>query len=338
MHPIERSWYQRSPLTGLLLPLAILFWLLAGLRRGLYRLGILKSNHLPVPVIVVGNITVGGAGKTPLTLYLAQALKAAGYQPGIISRGYGGSATEPLEVMQSTPASLCGDEPLLLKQRSGLPVAVHRHRAQAGQLLLARHPEINCLICDDGLQHLSLQRDIELVVVDTLRGLGNRLPLPAGPLREPAARLRQCDALVLNGTHPCELPAHPHTFNMRLTPGHIYKLGAPETTRDVQDLHQLRCAAVAGIANPQRFLNTLNDLGVQATLHAFADHHAFTATDLSNISADMIVVTEKDATKLKALNDGRIWVLPVDAQLTPDLANWITLRLTELHSRPDQAS
>jgi tetraacyldisaccharide 4'-kinase len=315
---INRIWYTSGhPLALLLRPLAWLFASLGTLRRALFRAGLKESIRLPVPVIVVGNITAGGTGKTPLTLYLARQLQLLGYRPGIVSRGYGGKAQQPLRVMSDSDPRLCGDEPVLLA-RSGVPVYVFRDRAAAGQALLFAHPDVDILLCDDGLQHYRLQRDIELCVIDGVRGFGNGALIPAGPLREPVSRLNTVDAVIVNGGDA--LIHHPSVFQMSLQPSAFY---SPMNAERLE-WQGLRVAAVCGIGNPERFFTTLHDLGLVFSKHAFADHHAFSAADLPD--ADIIVVTEKDAVKLAALADVRIWVLPVSASLSPDLAAWLNTK------------
>lgn len=328
MRSIEQIWY--SPISWqsvVLLPLAGLFALIAAVRRGLYRAGIFKANRLPVPVVVVGNLTAGGAGKTPLTLCLARQLAERGRRPGIISRGYRGSVVAPLEVTVQTDPALCGDEPLLLA-RAGVPVFVCPDRAAAARALLAAHPEVDVLLCDDGLQHYRLARDIELCVVDGARGFGNGLPIPAGPLREPVARLRGVDAVVLNGTGA--QVAHDQVFGMTLQPDLFYLLTDRNQTSAASEFAGKRIAAVCGIGNPARFFATLRSLGLSFSEHPFPDHHAFGVGDLP--AADWIVVTEKDAVKLAALPDlgaygDKIRVLPVSARLEPDLTDWLIGKL-----------
>ncbi|NHQ86609.1 tetraacyldisaccharide 4'-kinase [Iodobacter sp. HSC-16F04] len=319
---IDRIWYtSRHPLSYLLRPLAWIFAGLGTLRRALFRVGFKQSIRLPVPVIVVGNITAGGTGKTPLTLYLARQLQSLGYRPGIVSRGYGGKAQQPLCVSGGSDPLICGDEPILLA-RSGVPVYVFSDRAAAGQALLSACPDVDVLLCDDGLQHYRLQRDIELCVVDGERGFGNGALIPAGPLREPVSRLKKLDAVIVNGRN--DSISHPCLFQMSLQPGVLYSpVYAPRHA-----WQGLRVAAVCGIGNPARFFNTLKTLGLVFSEHAFADHHAFVAADLPD--ADIIVVTEKDAVKLAVLADVRIWVLPVIAELTPDLAGWLGTEIARL--------
>lgn len=328
---LQAFWYgQRDPLLAVLTrPLSWLFGLLASLRRALFRLGILSCARLPVPVVVVGNIHVGGAGKTPLTLTLLAELRAAGFHPGVISRGYGGAAQHAQSVGAKDSPAQVGDEPLLYAQ-AGFAVAIGRRRSEAGRALLAAHPEVNVILADDGLQHYALARDIELAVVDGGRGFGTGRLLPAGPLREPISRLARVDAIVVNGdSTPASLPAHPRCFHMRLQPGALYRLSDPATHCAPAELDG-RVVALAGIGHPQRFFDTLRQQGLTpARCLAFADHHAFTAADLPS-DADAIVITSKDAVKWRALDNGKLWVLPVTAQLDPELADWLISTLKEL--------
>jgi len=325
---LTRHWYRPAILVPVLfLPFAILFALIGSVRRALFRLGILSSHPLPVPTVVVGNLTAGGAGKTPLTIALAQSLSAKGWKVGIISRGYGGQNLSPRSVdMDSDPAQT-GDEPILLRRATGVPVFICRDRYAAGAALLEQHPDVNLLLCDDGLQHYRLARDLELCVVDGARGFGNRLLLPAGPLREPVYRLNRVDAVVMNGAG--RAPEHPHVFQMQLQPGELYRLDAPQQRHAASDLTGHKLTALCGIGNPQRFFRTLRDLGLAFTEQAMPDHHAFSAADLP--AEGLIVVTEKDAVKLAHLpecrGNDRIRVLPVSATICPDLAGWITERL-----------
>ncbi|WP_148714991.1 tetraacyldisaccharide 4'-kinase [Chitinolyticbacter meiyuanensis] len=333
MQFIDRLWYcPGHPLSWLLRPLSWLFGFVGMVRRGWYRRGVFSSRRLPVPVVVIGNLTAGGTGKTPLTAYLAQALRAAGHRPGIVSRGYGGKAAAPQLVATDSDPAEVGDEPLLLARITGVPVCVHRRRAEAGQALLAAHPEVDVILCDDGLQHYALARDIEIAVVDGARGFGNGALLPAGPLREPLRRLAGVDAVVVNGVGRAAQPVDRPTFTMRLQPGRSYRLDDPALTTSAAELAGQPLTAVCGIGNPARFFATLTALGLAFTPLALPDHHRFTPSDLP---AGTLIVTEKDAVKLAALPDlaaasARIWVLPVSATLEPELASWLMQRLSEL--------
>ena len=317
-------WGKRAPLALLLLPLSLLFAFIAFLRRQLYRSGVLPRQRLPVPVIVVGNIHVGGVGKTPLTLYLAAALRRGGFNPGIISRGYGRHGTGLVEVQADSTADEVGDEPLLLHLRSACPVVVGRDRAAAGHQLLRQHPEVDVLLCDDGLQHYRLQRDIEVCVLDGFRGWGNGWRLPAGPLREGRMRLSDVDALVVHGD-AARLPGLPRQmpqFCMRLQPAPIYRLSQPQVALDSRSLQGLRILALTGIGDPQRFFASVRALGLSIETRSFPDHHRYTAADLAS-SAEVILMTEKDAVKCSGLDDGKIHVLPVAACVEPDLGAWL---------------
>jgi tetraacyldisaccharide 4'-kinase len=314
---LQDSWGKRGILACLLLPLGGIFFWLAALRRMAYQNGWLHSERLAVPVVVIGNITVGGSGKTPLTLWLAQRLQQSGRRPGIVSRGYGGSDNDKIicEVTASSLAREVGDEPVLLKRRSGLPVFVGRDRVAAARALLAAYPKCDLLLCDDGLQHYRLARDVEIAVLDG-RGLQNGWPLPAGPLREPAARLGCVDALVFNGDVVVPQAGKP-TFLMSLAGKTFYRLDDPPKTCDAAALAPLRLAALAGIGVPERFFGHLEKLGLKFSRHVFPDHHRFTREDLSAIDADALLMTEKDAVKCAGLGKRIIWVLPVTAQVAP---------------------
>ena len=326
---IEAHWYAPRPLLTLLLaPLSALFVLVSSARRCAYRHGWLRCERLPVPVVVVGNINVGGVGKTPLTRYLVEALRAQGRRPGVISRGYGGSHQAPTAVMADSPASVVGDEPLLLAT-AGCPVWVGRDRVAAGRALLAAHPDVDVLLSDDGLQHYRLARDVEIAVLDAARGLGNGWRLPAGPLREAPGRLATVDAVVSHGAaRPDLLPAGVPGFVMTLHPGRFWQLVAPDRQCEAADLAGKDCAAVAGIGHPERFFATLASLGLHPRQYAFPDHHRYVDGDMPD--ADTILVTEKDAVKLRQGKDARIWALPVAAVMEPDLGRWLARTLEGL--------
>ena len=321
---LQRQWFEQrrlSPALWLLLPLSGLFALLAKLKQLLTR-----PERLPVPVIVVGNITVGGAGKTPLTLWLAQGLRQRGLRPGIVSRGYGGENAAPRAVAVDADPSIVGDEPILLARRSGVPVWVARDRAAAGRALLAAHPEVNVILCDDGLQHYRLARDVELAVFDG-RGPGNGWRLPLGPLREPLRRLVAVDAIVCNGFPDSRLPVQVPSFDMTLQPGNFYRLDDPRQTCPAAALKGKKLHALAGIGDPARFFRTLESLGLLFEAHPFPDHHAYSAADLTFAQDGILLMTEKDAVKCAALTAGETWVLPVEAELAPALIDLILEKL-----------
>jgi len=325
MERLQQHWYRLTPLHLLLYPLSLIFRLIAALRRALFRLGLFASVKLPVPVIVVGNITVGGTGKTPLTLWLVQQLITAGWHPAIISRGYRSEGdTAAREVSLEDDANAVGDEPLLMARRALCPVWIGRDRPAVAHALLQAHPECDVIISDDGLQHYRLQRDIEIAVVDGARRFGNGLLLPAGPLREPVSRLREVDAVVVNGGPADDrdgIPMSLHGISFR-------NLLDPSQMRSAADFSGMKVHAIAGIGHPERFFRHLQQLGLQPSTQAFPDHHSYTAAELDLQDADAILMTEKDAVKCAAFATGRHWVLQVDAQVAPPLFKLITEKLS----------
>lgn len=310
-----------------LAPLAGVFWALSAARAALYWVGLLRPVRLPVPVIVIGNITAGGTGKTPLAIWLAQTLLAAGWRPGIVSRGYGGVGGQQLVLSDSDPAQV-GDEPLLLARQTGCPVWVGSRRAEAGAALLAAHPEVDVVLCDDGLQHLALARDIEIAVVDGARGVGNGHRLPWGPLREGVGRLKTVTAVVVNGPLRESLPEGVKAYVMQLQPGVLHNVCDPLLTRTVADFVMRPIHAVAGIGNPQRFFEQLTGLGLTITAHAFPDHHRFVASDLP---AETVIMTSKDAVKCASFAHTNCWALAVEAEVDDALIDTILNRLKEIH-------
>lgn len=328
---VEQQWYCLGILHVVLIPLSWVYQFLSKLRRAAYRLGVLKTYQLPVPVIIVGNITVGGTGKTPLVIWLALALRQAGYSPAIISRGYGGSAQHVHAVALNSDPSQVGDEPILLAKHSGCPVFIGRDRIAVGQALLNTHPECNVILSDDGLQHYRLHRDLEIAVVDSMRGFGNGYSLPAGSLREATTRLVEVDAVVKNGDGVVDLPAHvAETFVMHLKAMQFYQLLQPDNQCRAHDLSHKKIHAIAGIGNPERFFQTLRGLGLFFESHVFADHHPFQAQDLQFAEADIILMTEKDAVKCEAFANENYWVLPVVAQLESTFLPHLLARLNML--------
>ncbi len=320
---LTAAWQRRGLLAGVLLPFAMFFGFLAALRRWLYRIGVLRSVRMSVEVIVVGNITAGGSGKTPLVLHLAQELARYGRRPGIVSRGYGGSARGVQAVPRDSSPTEVGDEPLLLAQRAGCPVFIGRNRVAAAEALLAAHPDCDVIIADDGLQHYSLARDIEIAVVDE-RGVGNGWLLPAGPLRESVRRLATVDAVVLNGSGELPAAAAPRKlFRMTLRGERFFQLYHPERSCSAVELQAKVLHAIAGIGNPSRFFRQLENLGLAFVPHAFPDHHTYRAADLHFVGADTLLMTEKDAVKCTPFAPAESWVLPVEAQLDADLAHWV---------------
>ena len=322
-----------------MLPLAWLFAALTSLRRLAYRTGLLPTVAVARPVVIVGNITVGVVGKTPLVIELAREMARRGRAVGVVSRGYGASYSGIREVDERSNARQCGDEPLLLKRATGVPVFVGKDRAAAANALLASHPDVKLIISDDGLQHYRLPRAIELAVVDT-RGWMNGRMLPAGPLREPVSRLYGVDAIVGSGitVPPASTPERPF-FAMQLRPGQWYSLQVPAESlahgEFAARMKGQRLHAVAGIGDPARFFAQLRALDLDFSEHVFPDHHAY-APDELEFAGDAILTTEKDAVKLAAPElSGKltlpVWVLPVTCRLEPDLVTFI---LEKLDGRP----
>lgn len=310
----EKLWQSKSLASLLLLPVSWLFGLLTAFRRILYRFNILKTHQLPVPVIVVGNITVGGTGKTPMVIYLAKQLQAAGYNPGIISRGYGSEQTGLVDA-SSTP-SLMGDEPVLMAKRTGLPVSVNPDRVAAAQTLLRAFPECNVLISDDGLQHYHLHRDIEIALVNT-HGLGNQRLLPAGPLREGLSRLQSVDMIVNSGELPIPTSVALNVYQMRLI-GDVFHSLDDRQSHSAMFFKDKVVYAIAAIGHPQRFFKSLSELGLRVNTRVFLDHHPFKRSDFADIEQHTLMMTEKDAVKCQALGLHDAWYLPVEAELSAE--------------------
>ncbi len=326
----ERYWASRNPLALLLLPLSWLFCLLATLRRALYRTSVIKSVRLPVPVIVVGNITVGGTGKTPLIIKLVDLLRKQGYTPGVISRGYGGSAEVwPQQVTATSDPALVGDEPVLIARRTGCPIWVGPDRpAVAGRLL----DQTNCdiLLSDDGMQHYALERDVEIAVIDGQRGLGNGFCLPAGPLREPPERLSEVDFVVVNGEVTARDSAD--EFGMKLVGERAQSLAEPEQVISLSDVKESgeTIHAVAGIGNPDRFFTSLKSRGLRLDEHPFPDHHRFKLDDIQFEDSNRVLMTEKDGVKCQPFANKLHWSVPVDAVLESGFEKRLIERLREL--------
>lgn len=304
----ERIWYGRHPLTWALTPLAGLYCALVQLRRLAYRKGVLASQALPGPVVVVGNITVGGTGKTPLVIWLCEFLRKKGYRPGILTRGYRGSAKDwPQEVTaESDPAEL-GDEAVLLARRTGCPVMAGPERVVSGRRLIENH-HCDIIVADDGLQHYPLKRDIEIAVVDGERRFGNGWCLPAGPLREPIGRLHQVDLVVANGA------ASADEWGMALICEQAVSLKDPEVVRQLSDFAGQEVLAVAGIGNPGRFFRMLAREGIGVLPRPYPDHHAFAADDIRSWSNLPVLMTEKDAVKCKRFALENHWFITARAE------------------------
>ncbi|MBX3666480.1 MAG: tetraacyldisaccharide 4'-kinase [Burkholderiales bacterium] len=320
-------WQHRKLKSRLLLPLAALFTAVAATRRLFWKTGLLRSRHPGVPVIVIGNITAGGTGKTPLVLWLAQFLRERGWHPGIISRGYGAARSDPRPVPADGSAADYGDEPCLMAQRAACPVWVGADRAATAEAMRRAHPGVDVILSDDGLQHYRLARDVEIAVIDGARGLGNGWPLPAGPLREPPSRLAGVDAVVINGDNATG--AFPQALPMRLQGGRFRNLRLPQQVVTAAHFRGTPVHAVAGIGNPQRFFGHLRGLGLECHEHAFPDHHPYRAADLAFGDDAPVVMTEKDAVKCAAFATDNYWALIVDAEVDARLGDLVTARLPQ---------
>ncbi|KAA0011399.1 tetraacyldisaccharide 4'-kinase [Billgrantia pellis] len=322
--------YGNAAWLKLLRPLEALYRRAMKRRAAAYRQGKRAVWHADVPVIVVGNLTLGGTGKSPLVAWLARHLSERGWRPGIVSRGYGGRAGQgagyPLHVTAHTRIAESGDEPRMLARQTGLPVVVDPERPRGARALL----EMGCdlVISDDGLQHLALGRDIELVVVDGRRGFGNGRCLPAGPLREPLSRLSEVDAVLINGKPTFEPPVGAWSF--RLAPVRWRSLEADRRCPVMPLPFSGPVHAVAGIGNPDRFFATLKELGMEVRPHALPDHHRFTAADLTFDDGRPVVMTAKDAEKCRDLAPPGSWVLEVEAEPMPAFVEWLDQRLSGL--------
>lgn len=361
---LQRAWWQprMTLLAALLLPLSWVFGIVSALRRAAYRSGWLRRTRLPVPVVIVGNIAVGGAGKTPLVIALVCALRERGFHPGIVSRGHGRHDGAPRVVRPDDRARDVGDEPPILAG-SGAPVCVGRSRSAAARALLAAHPEVDMIVGDDGLQHYALDRDVEIAVVDEARGNGNGLLLPAGPLREPVSRLAAVDAVVglrsgesvaapersgagagrdassgagpgYSGTDAKNRvrPGFPAAYPMTQQPQPWLNVADPAIVADTDRLRGPDLVAIAGIGNPQRFFDLLARLGLDPRTHAFDDHHPYRRAEVAFPGARAILMTEKDAVKCREFGDPRMWMLPIRASVDPALIDAVVEKLRGLQA------
>ena len=351
---VTRAWERQALWLWLLLPVSWLYGLLITLRQLLYKTGVLSSYRAPIPVMVIGNITVGGSGKTPLILRLVQYLQQHGVCVGVISRGYGGDSTQmPALVTKDSKPSVVGDEPCLIVNMTDVPMAVSPNRKQAIEVLLQAYPDLQLIIADDGLQHYALQRDVEWIVVDTSRGFGSRQLLPTGFLREPMSRLN--DATVIYHKTPEQVssdhklkPEHSaKQLTMHLYPDTLSPLWFDaNSAQNPAPTAGSQVHAVSGIGYPQRFFNTLIDLGFEVIAHPYPDHYDFSLTELLQYTEHPIVVTSKDAVKIRALLGQaesqqtpmtewqelarRLWILPVTAMLSENCYQTLNEQLEAL--------
>jgi tetraacyldisaccharide 4'-kinase len=332
---LNRIWYEGAAGQGLLAPLSWVYGQIAAARRS-------APTRVECPVIVVGNLTVGGTGKTPMVAWLAWQLGALGKKVGIASRGYGALAARAQQVDPAAGWETFGDEPVLLQRRTGVPVVVDPDRVAAARRLIGLGADV--ILCDDGLQHRRLARDFELAVIDGVRGLGNGRLLPSGPLREPPTRLASVDAVVINGEPRAGLLEQlttlgaPRPLFMRLVPSalepvrgaHGQQILGDEALwgQRLEDLRGVRVHAVAGIGNPERFFALLKSHGLDIIAHAFADHHVFSARDLELPGKWPILMTEKDAVRCAAFANGRLGFVPVTAQFCAEDAQHLLVEVS----------
>jgi tetraacyldisaccharide 4'-kinase len=317
----RQGWWlwSMNPLSILLMPLSLVFYLAVGLRRLGYRLRLIGSRKLPVTTIVVGNITLGGNGKTPIVVALYQLLRDKGFQPAIITRGYKSGHEKNVQILQAgITHNAVGDEANMMSEICRCPIGVGANRVAAAQQILEQFPDTDVILSDDGLQHYALRRDIEIAVCRYL-SLGNGLMLPAGPLREPRDRLQRVDVTINRDSD-----------QVIESLGEVWNLSNPEQRRHISEFHRQQVHALAGIGFPEIFFASLMQMGIDVIEHEFPDHHEFSAQDL-NLKPDLpVLVTHKDAVKLKGLARENIWVVPLHIELSQELSDQI---LTLLESR-----
>lgn len=307
-----KTWHEKNGLSFTLRPFSWLFCLIAIIRRFAYRTGLLRSTRLPVPVIIVGNLTVGGTGKTPVVIYLAELLKSAGYHPGIVSRGYKGKATSwPQQVRPDSDPVMVGDEAIVISRRTRCPMAVGPERTVAAKALLDHH-DCDVIISDDGLQHYALQRSLEIVVIDGVRRFGNGYCLPAGPLREPLSRLQSVDLKLTNGTAANDEIALRYQFN------DLISLHDTSLRQELSGMKGQTVHAIAGIGNPQRFFDLLRQQGLKVIEHSFPDHYYYYESDIVFDDEYPVLMTEKDAVKCSRFAKKNSWYLPVSVKIEND--------------------
>jgi len=323
-----KAWYKGNPIYYLFLPVTWIFCLVSFIRRKLYAFGLISSYRAKVPVIVVGNISVGGTGKTPLVIALADKLMTMGYKPGIISRGYGGkSPVWPISVTAKSNPIMVGDEAVLIARQVKCPVVVGPDRPDNCETLLHRYEDCNVIIADDGMQHYALQRDIEIAVIDGVRRMGNRHCLPAGPLREPESRLQTVDEIIVNGGE------YENATRMDFSYSELYDIDDHQRNSKLDDFAGRKVHAVAAIGNPDTFFSVLNRAGLEVIEHVFDDHYELEAEDVRFTEDYPIIVTEKDAVKLELYHPHDIWVLPVKAEVDEKFYQRIFYRLQDLISK-----
>ena len=330
MKRIDAYWYSQNPVAWLLLPVTAIYCLLVFIRRFFYRTGILKSYKLSAPVVIVGNITVGGTGKTPLLIALCELLKSQGYKPGVISRGYGGDFEGERLIKASDNADVVGDEPCLIYARTQCPMAVGRDRVAAAKLLLADN-DCDIILSDDGLQHYRMQREIEIAIVDNDRQFGNGFCLPSGPLREPVTRLNQVDIVV---DHYSDAGIDIREDNFSLKFSDAVNLNSNESIK-LDSFKGSPVHAVAGIGHPKRFFDQLIRQGLDVIEHEQPDHYKYTATDFQFNDDFDVLMTEKDAVKCCSFSADNLWYIPVSAELSNSFRQKLLLQLKAIVNAGD---
>lgn len=335
MKSLDHYWYSQNPVAWFCWPLSQLFCFVSFIRRQLYRTGLLKSIAFDVPVIIVGNISVGGSGKTPLLIALCEHLKQQGKKPGVVSRGYGGTVESVKQIEKTDAVKGVGDEPSMIFQRCACPVVVGRNRAAAVAYLLENN-DCDIVLSDDGLQHYRLQRQFEIAVIDAQRKHGNGFCLPAGPLREKVSRLKSVDAVVYNAKPQDDFAVRNSCF-YQLKFEQVVNVVNDET-KPLQTLKALPVLAVAGIGFPKRFFDCLNDEGLTIQQQPYADHYDFVESDITAWAGKCVLMTEKDAVKCRQLLQAKaagntlyndVWYLPVTAMMNDNLQNLLHKYLSE---------
>lgn len=320
---LEEVWYDRQRPPLVLIPLSWIYRLTIVIRSACYAWGLLPVDRVPVPVIVIGNLTVGGTGKTPLTVWVVQRLVRSGFNPGIVSRGYGGKARQwPQPVFPDSDYRVVGDEALIVSKRTGCPMAVAANRVAAVKYLLQNH-HCDIIISDDGIQHYALSRDIEIAVIDSQRRFGNGYCLPAGPLREPLSRLQTVALTIVNGQ------ANANETSMQMHGQLAVNMEDESVKKKLSDFNGQKFHAIAGIGNPNRFFGHLSEIGLNFDKRQFPDHHVYNGTDIHYNDTLPIVMTEKDAVKCQAFMDKRYWYVPVEAVVDEKFENDLMTLLAE---------
>jgi len=321
---LNRYWYTQKKPLWFLLPFSYLYLLTVKFRQYYYQF-FFKPKKLPIPVVIIGNITVGGTGKTPLVIYLSRLLTTAGFKPGIISRGYRGKHTLPTIVEETSDPAFVGDEALLIKKKTNCPMVVGKKRFDAAKKLLASYA-VDIILSDDGLQHYALPRDLEIVVIDGTRQFGNGAYLPVGPLREPISRLKTVDFVIANHhTHHLLTPYYFH-----YVPKTIFQIKKPTNTLTLEELSGKTVHAVAGIGDPNRFFRLLTEHGLVVIPHFYPDHHDFKVKDLEFLDDNYVIMTEKDAVKCRLFSDERHWALAIELIIDPNFSTEFLKRLKGL--------